>query len=129
MSPNQQAFYIQQVVAPVPLKQRTSGFAITSLILGILAIPLALLDLMVDGGTVLEHRHSISDLISLLIIALFCWTPALIALIFGLLAKGKIRQDEGQTKGMGLAYTGITLGSISLALPLIGIILFSITIR
>ena len=125
--PGQQALYAQPLLTSLPVKPRTSGFAITSLILGIVAILLALFDILLDGGAALEVSHTSTDLIFVLILALFCWTPAVIALIFGFQAKRKIQRDDG-AKGMGLAYTGITLGSISLVLPLLGVILFSLSL-
>ena len=118
---------MQQVIAPPLAKPCTSGFAITSLIVGIVATLLTPIDLLLDGGAVLDHQNSAAySLILVLVFALFAGHPRFIALIFGLLAKARIQNSNGQIKGMGLAYAGITLGSIGIALPVAGVLLFAI---
>jgi hypothetical protein len=113
---------------PLLVRLRTSGFAITSLVLGIPAAVLTVIDLLFDGGAALEQNTQPTSLALVIIVALFCWAPALLALIFGLLARNDIRRDEGQTRGRGLAYAGITLGAVGLALPLLGILLFALSL-
>lgn len=127
--PGQYVLIVPPAIAVMPLTRlHTSGFAIASLALGIPATILALAHLLFDAREVfLDPFSTHAMLIVLLILALFCWIPALLAFIFGLLAQRKIRRDEGQTQGLELAYAGVTLGSIGFALPLLGILLFALT--
>lgn len=62
-----------------------NGFAVASLVLGILSIPLC-----------------------------FIFLPALLAVIFGIIAVSQIKGNPGQA-GRGQAIAGIVLGGISLA--------------
>lgn len=116
-------------IAVTPLaRPYTSGFAITSLALGIPATILALAHLLFDVREVFLDPFSTHAMLALLLmLALFCWIPALLAFIFGLLAQRQIRRDKGQTQGLGLARAGVALGSISFALPLAGVLLFALT--
>jgi membrane protease YdiL (CAAX protease family) len=123
----QQALYVQSIVT-LPGIGRNSGFAITSLALGISATILAIIDLLFTGREALLQPAQPTFLGIILLFATFCWAPALIALICGLLAKSKIWRSNGQVQGLDLTYTGITLGSIGLVLPLLGVILFSLSL-
>ncbi len=44
---------------------------------------------------------------------------ALLALIFGLLAKGEIKRGKGAVGGSGMATAGIVMGTVGLAIPII----------
>lgn len=70
-------------------KKKTSGFAIASLVLGIAA---------------------------------FTCLPvvsAILAIVFGAIAKGEIRRRGGELSGSGMATAGIVLGIVGLVIPLI----------
>lgn len=71
------------------VKARNSGFAVASLVLGIVGL-------------------TICPLIG-----------AILALIFGLFGKGDIKQSRGAVKGSGMATAGIILGIIGIAAPVI----------
>lgn|GEM_PF-586762 len=75
--------------APPDPKPRNSGFAIASLILGIV------------GLTICPLLGSI------------------LALIFGLFGKSDIKRGKGSVKGSGMATAGITLGVIGIVVPLL----------
>lgn len=129
MAPGQYVLIMPPTTPVTPLaRPYTSGFAITSLALGVPATTLALAHLLFDvRETFLDPSSTHAMLILLLILALFCWIPALLAFICGLLAQSQIRRDKGQTQGLELARAGVALGSIGLALPLGGILLFALT--
>ncbi|HLV97651.1 MAG TPA: DUF4190 domain-containing protein [Ktedonobacterales bacterium] len=130
--PGQQALALQPGVVPLWLKTRFSGFAVTSLVVGIVGIILALFDLIIDvwdaASTHFEGPQSSTTLGVLLIFAIICWVPALITFIFGLLAKARIGHDGGQTMGLGFAVAGIILGAVGFVLPLLGIGLYLLTL-
>ncbi len=127
-APGQYILNIPVVISLLPLRSRTSGFAITSLVLGIVTGLLTMIDLLFGADAALDpYGPPVSKLPLMVIPALFCWTPALLAFIFGLRAQSNIQRDHGQTQGLGLAYAGITLGAIGLALPLVVILLFSLS--
>ncbi len=77
---------------PMPVK--TNGMAIASMVLGIVAVPL-----------------------------LCCWfigvVPAVLAIIFGFLAKNNIKSSYGAEKGDGMAIAGIVLGFVAIGFSLI----------
>ena len=128
-APGQYVLMMPPALAVTPLaRPYTSGFAITSLALGVPATILALAHLLFDvRETFLDPESTHAMLALLLILALFCWMPALLAFIFGLLAQRQIRRDKGQMQGLELARAGVALGSIGFALPLVGVLLFALT--
>lgn len=123
----QQVLYIQPIVA-LPVVRPTSSFALTSTVLGIPAIILAVFNAIFDVRAALMQGMMPTSFAIVLIVALFCWVPALIALIFGLQAKSKIWRSNGQLQGLGLADTSIILGSISLVLSVLGVLFFSLAL-
>ena len=130
VAPGQYVLIMPQASAVMPLaRPRTSGFAIASMALGIPATILALLDFLLDARQVISPPYigNTGLLLLFIILACICWTPALLAFIFGLLAQRQIHRNEGHIQGLGMAYTGVALGSIGLALPLAGILLFALT--
>ncbi|HPD01368.1 MAG TPA: DUF4190 domain-containing protein [Acetivibrio sp.] len=84
--------------ANMPIQAKTSGFAITSLVLGIVAVP------FICCCTYLSIALGIA------------------AAIFGFLAKNEIKSSNGLKKGNGMALAGIILGFVSAAISLILII-------
>jgi hypothetical protein len=132
--PVQPAFFMQpMLMVPLRMKSRTSGAAVTSLVVGIVDIILALFDLIIINvwgmaSVPSDNFQRSTTLGVLLIFAVICWIPALIAFSFGLLGKDKIGRDGGQTTGLGLAHAGIILSAIGFALPLLGILLYLITL-
>ena len=73
--------------------QSTNGMAIASLVLGIVGI------------------------------VTLCWfIPAILAIVFGHLANGQIRQGRGQ--GAGLAKAGLIMGYISIGLSVVGWVMY-----
>jgi len=70
-------------------REKTSGFAVAALVLGI------------------------TGLVAVPLIG------ALLALIFGLLAKGEIKRGKGAVAGSGMATAGIVMGTVGLAIPII----------
>ncbi|HOQ38622.1 MAG TPA: DUF4190 domain-containing protein [Acetivibrio sp.] len=86
----------------MPVQVKTNSFAIASLVLGILSLPLMCC----------------------------CYTgiiPGILGIIFGFLAKGKIKASNGLEKGDGFALAGIILGFIGLGLAILGIIIAVVT--
>ncbi len=77
------------IAAEPALKPRNSGFAVASLILGMV------------GLTICPLLGSI------------------LALIFGLFGKSDIKHGKGSVKGSGMATAGITLGVIGIVIPLV----------
>src|SRR4051794_30405507 len=84
---------------PMPGANKPSGMAVASLVLGIVSF-------------------------------LFCWIPwigfiswitAILAVIFGIVARGKVRKGEGG--GGGMAMAGMVLGIVYLSIAIIGVIL------
>lgn len=78
-----------------PLQQQTSGFAISSMILGILGI--------VIGWIILT-------------------IPSILAVIFGHVARGKIRRSGGAITGDGMALAGLIMGYSVITIAGIGIL-------
>jgi hypothetical protein len=76
--------------AAYPTAQRTEGFAIASLVLGIVGL------------------------------VAFPVIPSILAIVFGVSAKRRIRQDARLT-GEGLATAGIVLGIVELVLVALGV--------
>ena len=79
----------------------TNGFAVASLVLGIVGIPAVLV------------------LVGLLL--------AVLALIFGLVARSQIERSGGTQGGGGMAVAGIALGSIGIVLEVIVIVVAATT--
>ncbi|HOM02178.1 MAG TPA: DUF4190 domain-containing protein [Acetivibrio sp.] len=77
---------------------KTNGFAIASLVLGI-------------------SNFLLSCCCGLGII------PSILAVVFGFMAKNKIKQSNGLEKGDGLALAGIILGFIGIGLALLSLVL------
>jgi hypothetical protein len=84
--------------ANMPMQAKTSGFAITSLVLGIVAVP------FICCCTYLSIALGIA------------------AAIFGFLAKNEIKSSNGLKKGDGMALAGIILGFASAVISLVLII-------
>ncbi len=84
---------VQVVYTPQPA--RTSGMAVTSLVLGILSIM---------GGAII-------------------FLPPIFGVIFGHLALGQCRRDPG-LGGRGMAIAGLVLGYLTLAIWLLWILFF-----
>jgi hypothetical protein len=83
----------QQPVYYVSQQRRQNGMAVASLVLGIIGL------------------------------VLFAFiVPPLLALIFGLVAMGQIRDSGGTQEGRGLAIAGVVLGGVGLALFVVAII-------
>ncbi|KRG63883.1 membrane protein [Stenotrophomonas humi] len=78
----------------IPAPRQTSSYAVISLVAGIL------------GWTLLPFLGSIC------------------AIIFGHMGRGEIRRSDGQMEGDGLAIAGLILGWLSVAMWVIGILLF-----
>lgn len=84
-----------------PYRTSTNGFAVAALVLGILGIPAVLV------------------LVGLLL--------AVLALIFGLVARSQIQRSGGAQGGGGMAIAGIVLGSIGIVLEVIVIVVAATT--
>lgn len=74
-------------------------------------------------------RQTNSNAVISLVAGILGWTflpflGSIGAIIFGHMARTEIRRSNGQMDGDGLAVTGLVLGWISVALWLLGIILF-----
>ena len=78
----------------LPPSRQTSTYAVISLVAGIL------------GWTLIPFLGSIA------------------AIVFGHMARGEIRRSNGQMEGDGLALGGLILGWLSVAMWVIGILIF-----
>lgn len=78
-----------------PVQQQTSGFAISSMILGILGIVIGWFTLAI---------------------------PSILAVIFGHIARGKIRQSGGTITGDGMAIAGLVMGYLVFPIFIISIL-------
>lgn len=85
-----------------PMPVRTNGMAIASMVLGIVGIPL---DCCCYIGVI----------------------PAILAVIFGFLARNSIRSSSGDQKGDGMALAGIILGFAGIAIAL-GLIIYAVAV-
>jgi hypothetical protein len=102
LEPNQYLLPLQPIVA-LPMIRPISGLAIISMILGVPAIILAVFNAIFDARAALEQTMMPTSLAVVLIVALFCWVPALLALIFGLMAK---KQDMAQRRATSRSQSG-----------------------
>ncbi len=120
---------VHQQVLVTPRRQKTSGFAIAALILGILGTLSALIQLATEAGTALDPspQGPATDVVFLLLTLLIFALPALIAVILGHVARRQIQRSEGQRGGTGLSGAGLVLGYLSLGLPLVGLVLFALS--
>jgi len=95
---------MSQVSPPVvpPQARQTSGLAVASLVLGIVSLP------MTCGccGTGI--------------------VTAILAVVFGHLAMGKIRRSQGRLDGTGMAVAGLVIGYASVAIQILVTILLVI---
>jgi hypothetical protein len=124
-APFAQPVVLQQPVFPIVLKQKRSGFALASVILGSVGILFAILLLLVEAGIAVERADTLStDLVALLITLMIFCIPAILAVVFGHLARGDIQRQAGRLTGMGASIAGLVLGYLSIGLPLIGLSLF-----
>ena len=73
--------------APMPATSKTNGFAVASLVCGL--------------------------------VGLLCGLGAILAIIFGFVARSQIRRSQGLEKGGGMAVAGIVLGFIYIALVVV----------
>ena len=80
-----------------PQARQTSGLAIASLVLGIVSVPTIC---CCGGGLV----------------------AAILAIIFGHLAMGRIRRSQGRLDGTGMAVAGLVIGYASVALQILVVI-------
>jgi len=78
-----------------PVQQQTSGFAISSLVLGILGVVIGWFTLVI---------------------------PAILAVIFGHIARSKIRQSGGTITGDGMAIAGLVMGYLVFSIIIISIL-------
>ncbi|WP_265446242.1 DUF4190 domain-containing protein [Acetivibrio straminisolvens] len=79
---------------------KTNGYAIASLVLGVISFPF-----MCCCGLV-------------------AIIPSVLAIVFGFIAKSKIQASMGLEKGDGLALAGIILGFIGILLTLLSVLVF-----
>jgi uncharacterized membrane protein len=77
--------------------KRVSGLAVASLVLGIMSVPTIC---CCGGGLV----------------------AAILAIIFGHLAMGRIRRSQGRLDGTGMAVAGLVIGYASVALQILAVI-------
>ncbi len=105
---------------------RTSGMALTSMILGITGFPMfGVFAVTVTLGLIFGVLALITWIISLVFgaLALVTW---IIGLVLGLMALGRVGKSGGQVKGKGLAITGVTTSATGLAvlLTVAGVLFF-----
>jgi hypothetical protein len=55
------------------------------------------------------------------------WIGSILALIFGYIAKGQIKDSQGQQSGRGMAIAGIVLGWVWIGFLTLGIIAFIVS--
>ena len=127
-APSAPPIIIQQPILPGVLKRKRDGFATASLTLGCIGIVFAILQLMVEVGAATEKTGSLSTDLATLIITLIIFSiPAILAIVFGHLARRAIKQHSGHLKGEGASIAELVLGYLSIGLPLIGLSLFTLS--
>lgn len=105
---------------------RTSGMAITSMILGISGFSMfGVFGITLILGLVFGILALITWILSLVFgtLALITW---ILGLVLGMMALNKVGKSGGQIKGRGVAITGITTSASGLAvlLTVVGVLLF-----
>lgn len=105
---------------------RTSGMAITSMILGISGFPMfGVFCVTLTLGLIFGIMALVMWILSLVFgtLALIKW---IVGLILGILSAGRVGKSGGQIKGRGFAITGITTSASGLTLLLVaaGVLLF-----
>lgn len=105
---------------------RTSGMAITSIILGISGFPMfGVFGITLILGLIFGILALVTWILSLVFgtLALVTW---ILGLVLGIMALGKVGKSGGQIKGRGFAITGVTTSASGLAilLTVVGVLIF-----